>query len=213
MTQTHLGRRPLLLLLPLALAATAAAQPTQTLAPTPAQMEGPYYPTALPADTDADLTRQPGLALASGTPLRLEGRVLRTDGTPVAGAVVEIWQADANGIYLHPGDARLASRDAGFQGFGRVTTGADGRFAFLTIRPGLYTGRTAHIHVRVVPASGPRLTSQIYFADAPRNASDGLLRRVSDPAQRALLVATPVADATLGAGGQSITHDLVLRAN
>lgn len=213
MTQTHPGRRALLLTLPLAFAAAATAQPASPLPATPAQMEGPYYPTALPADTDADLTRQPGLAAASGTRLALEGRVLRTDGSPVAGAVVEIWQADANGIYLHPGDARLASRDAGFQGFGRVTTGADGRYAFLTIRPGLYTGRTAHLHVRVVPPSGRRLTTQIYFADAAGNAADGLLRRVSDPAQRARLVATPVPDATLGAGGQRMTHDLVLRAD
>lgn len=185
----------------------ASAVQAQALVPTPAQTEGPYYPTALPADTDPDLTRLPGAAVARGTQLRLEGRVLRTDGTPVSNARVEIWQADADGIYLHERDPRLAARDALFQGFGRITTGPDGRYAFSTIRPGLYPGRTAHIHMRVDPPSGPRLTTQVYFSDEPGNAQDGLLRRVTDVAQRARLIA-PVQHEP---NGQRVSHDVVLR--
>lgn len=198
-------RRALLL----AGAATFAAggARAETLVPTPAQTEGPYYPTALPADTDPDLTRLPGAAVARGTRLRLEGRVLRTDGTPVANARVEIWQADADGIYLHQRDPRIGARDAAFQGFGRITTGADGRYAFITIRPGIYPGRTAHIHMRVDPPSGPRLTTQVYFSDEPGNAQDGLLRRVTDPAQRARLIAQVRAEPN----GQSLSHHVVLR--
>lgn len=205
MSNTLLTRRALLLAGAATFAATGAR--AQALVPTPAQTEGPYYPTALPADTDPDLTRLPGAAVARGTRLRLEGRVLRTDGTPVANARVEIWQADTNGIYLHQRDPRLAARDALFQGFGRVTTGADGRYEFITIRPGLYPGRTAHIHMRVDPPSGPRLTTQVYFSDEPGNAQDGLLRRVTDPAQRARLIAS----VRTGASGQDMTHDVVLR--
>lgn len=198
-------RRALLL----AGAATLAAADAraQSLVPTPAQMEGPYYPTALPADTDPDLTRQPGAAVARGTRLRLDGRVLRTDGTPVSGARVEIWQADAEGIYLHERDPRVAARDAAFQGFGRVTTGPDGRYAFTTTRPGIYPGRTAHIHMRIDPPAGPRLTTQIYFSDEPNNARDGLLRRVTDVAQRARLIAQVRSEPS----GQSLSHDVVLR--
>jgi protocatechuate 3,4-dioxygenase beta subunit len=184
-------RRALLLAGAAALGAPAAR--AATLVPTPAQAEGPYYPRALPADTDPDLTRLPGMAVARGT--------------LVQGARVEIWQADADGIYLHQHDPRLAARDARFQGFGRVTTAADGRYEFITIRPGLYPGRTAHIHMRVDPPSGPRLTTQVYFSDEPGNAQDGLLRRVTDPAQRARLIAQVRATED----GQDLTHDVVLR--
>ena len=71
-----------------------------------------------------------------------------------SGAVVEIWQADHAGIYLHPREGRLAQRDTGFQGYGRVRADAEGRYAFRTIRPGQYPGRTPHIHLRAHPPAG-----------------------------------------------------------
>jgi protocatechuate 3,4-dioxygenase beta subunit len=181
-----LPRRGLIVLGGALLPAGAQAQ----LAPTPAQMTGPYYPRAIPADADADLRRVAGQAQpARGRPLLLVGRVRRADGGALPGARVEIWQADAAGIYLHPGDARLTERDAGFQGYGRTTADGAGAYAFRTIRPGLYPGRTAHIHLRAEPpGGGAGLTTQVYFPDEARNAGDGLLRRLPE-AQRALLLA------------------------
>ena len=196
------ARRGLLLAAPALLLRPAAAQAPAT----PAQMEGPYYPRAIPADADADLLRVAGQAAPSrGIPLLLTGVARSTDGAALPGAQVEIWQADHAGIYLHPGDTRLAERDPGFQGYGRAVADAEGRYAFRTIRPGIYPGRTPHIHLRARPARGPALTTQLYFPDEPGNARDGLLRRLP-PAQRALLMARL---APMDAG-QRAEFDLVL---
>jgi protocatechuate 3,4-dioxygenase beta subunit len=190
-----------LLAMPVLAALPAQAQSLRT----PSQMEGPYYPNAIPADADADLLRvagQPGAA--RGVPLLLGGVVRGPDGAALAGARIEIWQADAAGIYLHPRDPRQAQRDAGFQGYGRAVADGAGRYAFRTIRPGLYPGRTPHIHLRAQPAgSGAALTTQVYFPDEPRNETDGLLRRVA-PESRALLLArvTPMD------GGQRAEFDI-----
>ncbi|MBU8545563.1 protocatechuate 3,4-dioxygenase subunit alpha [Roseomonas sp. ROY-5-3] len=153
-------------------------------------MEGPYYPRAIPTDADADLRRVAGQGRqAAGRPLLLEGQVRSLDGAALPGARIEIWQADDAGIYLHPRDGRLAQRDTGFQGYGRAVADAAGRYAFRTIRPGRYPGRTPHIHLRAhPPGGGAPLTTQIYFPDEPLNAQDGLLRRVAE-ARRALLLA------------------------
>ncbi|WP_237217669.1 dioxygenase family protein [Falsiroseomonas oryziterrae] len=195
-------RRPLLLA-PALLALPARAQGLRT----PAQMEGPFYPAAIPADADSDLLQvagQPGPA--RGIPLLLTGLVRGPDGAALPGARVEIWQADAQGIYLHPRDARLAERDPGFQGFGRAVADGAGRYAFRTIRPGLYPGRTPHIHLRARPASGgAALTTQVYFPGEARNDRDALFARLS-AADRALLTArvTPVD------GGQRAEFDIHL---
>lgn len=174
----------------LALGACTPADGAQDgLVPTPAQMEGPYYPRPLPAETDADLTRVAGAPRAAlGERLTLTGRALRADGAPLPGTVIEIWQTDAQGIYLHPRDPRVAQRDAGFQGYGRAQADAEGRYRFHTIRPAHYEGRTAHIHLRATPPGGAPLTTQLYFPDDPANARDGLLRRMQDPARRAALM-------------------------
>lgn len=196
------ARRALLLAAPALLIRPAAAQ----LIATPAQIEGPYYPRAIPDDADADLLHVAGQERAArGQPLLLEGVVRATDGAPIPGARVEIWQADHAGIYLHPADARVAERDPGFQGYGRAVADGGGRYAFRTIRPGLYPGRTAHIHLRARTADGAALTTQVYFPDVPLNDRDGLLRRMTGP-QRALLMASlaPV-DA-----GQRAIFDIVL---
>lgn len=190
--------RRLLLAAPALLALPAAAQAPAT----PAQMEGPYYPRAIPADADADLLRVAGQgAAARGTPLLLEGVVRAADGSALPGARVEIWQADDQGIYLHPRDPRLEERDAGFQGYGRAVADGAGRYAFRTIRPGLYPGRTRHIHLRAQPATGrTALTTQVYFPNEPENDSDPLLRRMAND-QRALLTARVApADGGLRAG-------------
>ena len=182
----------------------------QGLTPTPSQMEGPYYPRPLPAEIDADLVRGTDATReAQGQRLTLTGRVMLADGTPLPGTLVEIWQTDAQGIYLHPRDPRVAQRDGAFQGYGRMQSDADGRYTFRTIRPAHYVGRTAHIHLRAhPPGGGTALTTQIYFPDDPANARDGLLNRVRDPAQRQALMARLDRDAS---GVARATFDVVLR--
>lgn len=183
--------RRLFLAAPAVITLPAAAQ----VARTPAQMEGPYYPRAIPADADDDLLQVAGQPrVARGQVLLLGGVVRGRDGAPMAGARVQIWQADAAGIYLHPGDARFAERDPGFQGFGATRTTEAGTYAFRTIRPGLYPGRTPHIHMRITSPDGRlELTTQAYFPDSPGNDRDFLLRSLS-AADRALLMmqVTPV---------------------
>ena len=152
---------------------------------TPAQTEGPFYPVGLPADTDFDLLRQGGAAYAKGQPCWLEGTVSDAAGQPLAGALVEIWQCDAEGHYRHPGDGDRA--DPAFQAFGRVRTDASGRYRFRTMRPVAYSGRTPHIHLKVKLGRRTLLTTQLYVEGDPGNARDFLWRALQDPADRAAL--------------------------
>jgi protocatechuate 3,4-dioxygenase beta subunit len=170
-----------------ALCLNALAQPRQRLKPTPAQTEGPFYPVVLPNDSDHDLLRNGALNYPQGQGVWLEGDVRDPLGQPVAGAQVEIWQCDHAGHYHHPGDGGLA--DSRFQGFGRVTLAADGRYRFHTIRPVPYSGRTAHIHLKVRLGTRELLTTQVYVADDPGNARDFLWRSLS-AADRAALTVT-----------------------
>jgi protocatechuate 3,4-dioxygenase beta subunit len=206
MTRTLiLPRRGLILAAPALLSGAACAQPAALA--TPPQMEGPYYPSGIPADADADLRRVSGAAReALGRPLLLAGTVRSLEGVPLPGARVEIWQADRSGIYLHPRDGRLAHRDSGFQGYGRATADGEGRYAFRTIRPGRYPGRTPHIHLRAHPPRGNApLTTQVYFPDEPLNAQDGLLRRVAEARRGLLLARLSMDDA-----GERAEFDVVL---
>ena len=172
------------------LAATAApawltpALAQTALRPTPSQTEGPFYPVALPVDTDFDLLRTGNRAYGKGQPAWLEGVVTDTRGVPVSGAVVEIWQCDQAGHYHHPGDGGKA--DPAFQGFGQVTVGRDGRYRFRTLRPAPYSGRTPHIHVKVKLDRQELLTTQMYVAGDPGNERDFLWRRLGEPGQAAL---------------------------
>lgn len=160
------------------------AQPVAARRPTPAQTEGPFYPVALPRDSDFDLLRNGTQSYGRGQPAWLDGTVTDLQGKPVAGAQVEIWQCDEAGHYHHPGDGGKA--DPAFQGFGKVVAGADGRYRFRTIRPAPYTGRTPHIHVKVRMGARELLTTQLYVEGDPHNERDFLWRRMS-PADRAAL--------------------------
>jgi protocatechuate 3,4-dioxygenase beta subunit len=149
-------------------ASAAAAQPTSRAVEmtyfTPAQQEGPYYPPEKPADRDNDLV---DLAGATGAPagevLSLSGVVYDANGRPVDGALVEIWQTDSNGIYLHPGDPDTVDRDPNFQFYGESLTGSDGVYSFRTILPGRYEPRPRHIHVKIKLGGRELLTTQFYF--------------------------------------------------
>lgn len=148
---------------------------------TPSATEGPFYPTQAMRydDIDNDLVKITGeVERAGGEIVRLGGRVLDSQGKPLRSARVEIWQCDVGGRYLHRGDHGSKPRDRAFQGFGHDLTDADGGYTFRTIKPVPYSGRTPHIHVKVVLGNRERLTTQFYLPDHPGNANDWLYQRI-----------------------------------
>lgn len=161
----------------------------EELSKTPRQTEGPFYPDKLPLDTDNDLLiindkMTPGV----GQVTHLTGRVLSPAGEPVRNAIVEIWQADNNGVYIHSGSAGSDNRDKNFQGFGRFLTGSKGEYYFRTIRPVPYGPRTPHIHFAVEIKGKRHLTTQCYIKGHEMNDRDGVLRGLRDPKARELLM-------------------------
>jgi protocatechuate 3,4-dioxygenase, beta subunit len=184
-SNTPLTRRGFVALSVLGLTACATGVRAADLVPTPAQTEGPFYPDKLPLDQDNDLVVVQGrMDPAKGTIANLHGRILGPDGRPVRGAVIEIWQCDANGVYLHTRGGDRARLDAGFQGFGRFQVGDDGAYRFRTIRPVSYPGRTPHIHVKIRHGGSDLLTTQCYVAGDAGNERDGILRSIRDEAVR-----------------------------
>lgn len=152
---------------------------------TPAQTEGPFYPDHLPLDTDNDLlVINDGLTPAVGEVTYLSGRVLDSRGDPVRGALVEIWQCDANGAYLHSGTGNRDKRDKHFQGFGRFLTGSSGEYLFRTIKPVPYPGRTPHIHYKIKRGGQELLTTQCYIKGHPKNETDSIWKSIKDDQQR-----------------------------
>ncbi len=161
----------------------------QALLPTPRQSAGPFYPDQLPLDDDNDLTRVTGRSgSAKGQSTELAGRVLDTNGRPLQGVRVEIWQCDANGRYHHPRDNRSVALDENFQGHGHTVTDDQGAYRFRTILPVPYPSRTPHIHAAVLPSGHRPLVTQIYIKGEPRNAKDFLFNRIPVE-QRPLVVA------------------------
>ena len=153
---------------------------------TPSDAEGPFYPVDIPSDSDNDLLNVLGMNDRSpGQLAYVHGTVVDRGGTPIDGARVEIWQCDHGGVYHHPGDR--GEPDGRFQGFGAMVTNRAGSYHFRTLRPVPYTGRTPHIHYRVIAPGFDRLTTQLYVAEeADRNARDALYNRHS-PDEQALV--------------------------
>ncbi len=161
----------------------------EQLARTPRLTEGPFYPDKIPLDTDNDLLIvNDAITPAVGDVTHLTGRVLSPSGEPVRGAIVEIWQVDNKGVYLHTADSGHKQRDTNFQGFGRCATSWNGEYYFRTIKPVPYPGRTPHIHVKVLKGSKELLTTQIFVNGHAQNKSDGVLRGVRDPLERELVM-------------------------
>ena len=157
----------------------------QQLVVTPSQGRGPFYPTPLPLDTDNDLIIvNDGITPAVGTITHLSGRVLDERGASVSNAIVEIWQVDGRGVYLHLKSSNAERRDANFQGFGRFLTGSRGEYYFRTVKPVPYPGRTPHIHFSVKQNGRERLTTQCYVRDEPGNARDSQFNRIGNARER-----------------------------
>lgn len=168
---------------------------------TPAQMEGPFYPDRLPLDTDNDLliindAINPGV----GQITHLSGRILDSRGEPLRNAVVEIWQCDNNGAYLHSESGNGEKRDRNFQGFGRFLTSKDGGYYFRTIKPVPYPGRTPHIHFAVKMKGRENFTTQCYIKGHELNGRDGVLRGIRDAKQRESVMVdfAPVKESRIG---------------
>ncbi|MEL6980434.1 MAG: intradiol ring-cleavage dioxygenase [Pseudomonadota bacterium] len=145
---------------PALLLGLAAPSLARALTATPQHAEGPFYPKTLPADRDWDLTLFDGQA-APGEVMEMVGRVFAVSGAPIAGAAVEIWHCDPNGVYAHIGRKAAAN----FQGYGALRTARDGAYRFRTTRPGVYPGRPRHIHVKARAEGFWPLTTQMYFPE------------------------------------------------
>lgn len=179
--------------------ATVARAPGRALLPLPEELHSlraPVFGEDAVGPGDADLTTGFG-GEPLGERIVVQGRVLDDAGKPVPHVLLEIWQANAAGRYAHEADRHRAPLDPNFAGAGRTLTDADGRYRFVTIKPGAYPWRNhanawrpAHIHFSVLGRSlGQRLVTQMYFPADPLLDFDPIFRSVPDPRARALLVA------------------------
>jgi protocatechuate 3,4-dioxygenase, alpha subunit len=154
---------------------------------------GPFFHIGLHWLNTEDLTA----AGVTGERVTVQGRVLDGDGKPVSDAMIEIWQADAHGKYNHPDDPQPKSVEAGFKGFGRLSTDDEGRFCFVTIKPGRVPGpgdslQAPHLLVAVfMRGLLKHLVTRIYFPDEASNGEDPILALVPE-ARRSTLIARPL---------------------
>ena len=154
---------------------------------TPQMTQGPFYPDHLPLDTDNDLLIiNDSITPAVGDVTHLSGKILDSSGDPVRNALIEIWQVDHDGSYIHSHglNRETNQRDTNFQGYGRFLTSSSGEYYFRTIKPVPYPGRTPHIHVKVNIKGQNELTTQFFIKGHPYNDSDGVLNSVEDPQAR-----------------------------
>ena len=175
----------------------------EALTRTPRDAEGPFYPDNLPLDTDNDLlVVNDKITPAVGAVSYLTGAVMDTKGQPLRNAVVEIWQVDNQGIYLHSKANGQDKRDKNFQSYGRFLTGSSGLYHFRTIKPPAYPGRTPHIHVAVSHGNKRLLTTQLYIEGEKQNAKDFLYKRLGggDPKLQKLVTVPfkPLAKSKIG---------------
>jgi protocatechuate 3,4-dioxygenase, beta subunit len=198
---------------------TALRHPLRPLTPLPhrlTEVTGPLLGEGRVGETDHDLTAQHG-----GDPLGerivVEGRVLEADGRPVPDTLVEVWQANAGGRYRHDGDRHPAPLDPNFSGAGRCVTDAQGRWRFVTVKPGAYpwknhdnAWRPAHIHFSVFGlAFTQRLITQMYFPGDPLFAFDPIFQSVPEGA-RERLVSRLDLDVTVAEWAVGYRWDIVL---
>jgi protocatechuate 3,4-dioxygenase beta subunit len=190
------------------------------LDPEAVELVDPVYGHGPVGELDGDLTRQ-----HAGEPLGeriiVSGRVLDSDGRPVRGALVEVWQANAAGRYAHPLDQHPAPLDPNFTGAGRCLTDDDGRYRFVTIKPGAYPWRNhpnawrpAHIHFSVFgTAFTQRLITQMYFPGDPLFPFDPIFQSIPDEAARQRLISRFDLDTTEPEWALGYQWDIVLRGS
>lgn len=163
------------------------------------ELTGPGHVISAITPEDADLTRNAGTGgEAIGQRIIVTGRVLDERGTPIPNTLLEIWQANASGRYLHKRDQWPGPLDPNFLGIGRCLTNAEGVYRFLTIRPGAYpwknhynAWRPAHIHYSVFgPWTLSRLITQMYFPDDPLHKLDPIMSSVPTEEARTALIAS-----------------------
>jgi protocatechuate 3,4-dioxygenase beta subunit len=177
---------------------------------TPKQTEGPFYPDHLPLDTDNDLLAiNDSLTPAVGDVTYVSGRILDAKGQPLRNVVVEIWQCDNNGAYLHSKTGNKEKADKNFQGFGRFVTGSTGEYLFRTIKPVPYPGRSPHIHYKIKRGGKELLVTQLYIKGHPGNEKDGIWKSLKAKERAAVTVDfNPLKGAK--AGELAVKFDLVL---
>ena len=181
---------------------------------TPSLTEGPFYPDKLPLDKDNDLlVINEAITPAVGEITHLTGRIRDVKGEPVRDATIEIWQCDANAVYLHTADSgsKKNQQDKNFQGFGRFTTGKAGEYRFRTIKPVPYPGRPGpHIHVKVLKGDRELLTTQLLIRGHEGNARDNIFGGTRDLIDRDLILVDfkPIKESKIGE--LSAQFDIVL---
>lgn len=175
----------------------APSRPLLVLPPSEADVTGPVFGEGTVGPHDHDLTYgHPDEPM--GQRITVEGQLLDTAGRPIAGQLIEVWQANAAGRYLHEVDNHPAPIDPHFSGYGRCLTDSLGRWRIVTVKPGAYpwgnhpnAWRPAHIHYSVFGrAFTHRLVTQMYFPDDPLFAYDPVFNGVTSPEARAAMVAS-----------------------
>ena len=159
------------------------------------ELTGPVFGHDEVGSLDSDLTRQ-HVGEPLGERISVTGRILDSAGKPVRGTLVELWQANAAGRYAHELDQHPAPLDPNFTGAGRCLTDDEGRYRFITIKPGAYpwqnhpnAWRSAHVHVSLLgPAFATRLVTQMYFPGDPPFYQDPIFNSVRDPKHRDLMI-------------------------
>ncbi len=182
------------------------------------EITGPVWDRSVLRPSDDDLTRQHKGA-PIGERIIVGGRVVDEDGWPVPGTLVEVWQANACGRYVHERDQHNAPLDPNFPGTGRTITDEDGAYQFVSIRPGAYPWRNhpnawrpAHIHFSLFgPAFATRLVTQMYFPGDPLLPLDPILSSIPDAAARERLVCKFDIAATRAEWALGYRFDIVLR--
>jgi protocatechuate 3,4-dioxygenase, beta subunit len=195
----------------------APLEPLVIVPETMSELTGPAFGDNDVEELDHDLTRQ-----HDGEPLGeriiVTGRVRDRDGRPVRSALIEIWQANAAGRYVHDGDQHPAPLDPNFTGAGRCLTDDDGVYRFVTVKPGAYPWRNhdnawrpAHIHLSLFGrAFTNRLVTQMYFPGDPLFVQDPIFQSVRDPKARDRLVCAFDLDSTVPEWGLGYRFDVVL---
>jgi protocatechuate 3,4-dioxygenase beta subunit len=200
---------------------TVLRAPSRPLVPAPARLAdlaAPLFGDETVGPGDHDLTRQHG-GEPLGERILVTGRVLESDGRAVRGALVEIWQANAAGRYVHAVDQHPAPLDPNFTGAGRCLTDDDGRYEFVTVKPGAYpwknhpnAWRPAHIHFSLFGrAFTDRLVTQMYFPGDPLFTYDPIFQSVREPQARERLIAEFDLDTTQEDWALGYVFDIVLR--